>query len=117
MKQIEGMFPQNVWNYSVSNKLQLIAFYILRDKYTNDLSIENDDNEKSDLFKIFCHLIKEKSSDIIFFKKCKILLKTREDVLNNLFPIMSDKTHYTTPRETSINEDSFINYIINNENV
>ena len=30
---------------------------------------------------------------------------------------MSDKTPYTTLRETSINEDSFINYIINNEKV
>ena len=45
------------------------------------------------------------------------MLKAREDVLNsfksNLFPIISDTTPYSTLRETSINEDSFINEIIN----
>ena len=30
-----------------------------------------------------------------------------------LFPIMSDTTPYVTPREISINEDSFINEIKN----
>ena len=29
---------------------------------------------------------------------------------------MSDKTPYSTPRETSINEDSFINEMINDQN-
>ena len=47
------------------------------------------------------------------------MLKAREDVLNsfksNLFPIISDTTSYATPRETSVNEDYFINEIINDE--
>ena len=29
---------------------------------------------------------------------------------------MSDKTPYSTPRETSINEDSFINEMMNDQN-
>ena len=36
---------------------------------------------------------------------------------SNLFPIMSDTTPYVTPRETSINEDSFINEILNDKQV
>ena len=49
----------------------------------------------------------------------KTLVKAREDVLNsfksNLFPIISDKTSYVTPRKTTINKDSFINEIINDQ--
>ena len=49
----------------------------------------------------------------------KILLKAREDVLvsfkSNLFSIMSDATPSVTPKKTTINEDPFINEIINDE--
>ena len=49
----------------------------------------------------------------------KILLKAREDVLDsfksNLFSIMSDATPSVTPKKTTINEDPFINEIINDE--
>ena len=49
----------------------------------------------------------------------KILLKARQDVLDsfksNLFSIMSDATPSVTPRKTTINEDPFINEIINAE--
>ena len=49
----------------------------------------------------------------------KILLKAREDVLDsfksNLFSTMSDATPSVTPRKTTINEDPFINEIINDE--
>ena len=58
----------------------------------------------------------EKNSHL---KNVKILLKAREDDLNsfksNLFSIMSDTTRYATPRETSVNKDSFINGTINDE--
>ena len=93
--------------------------YFQRDIYTNDLSIENADNEQSDLFKMFGNLKKERkpSEKISLLKNVKILLKAKEDVFNsfksNLFPKMSDTTPYATPRETSINEDSFINEIKN----
>ena len=92
-----------------------------RDIYTDNLSIENADNEQNDLCKMFGNLNKgtKSSEKISFLKNVKILLKAREDVLNsfksNLFPVMSDTTPYATPRETSINEDSFINEIINIE--
>ena len=49
----------------------------------------------------------------------KILLKAREDVLvsfkSNLFSIMSDATPSVIPKKTTINEDPFINEIINDE--
>ena len=49
----------------------------------------------------------------------KILLKAREDVLDsfksNLFSIMSDATPSVTPKKATINEDPFINEIINDE--
>ena len=58
---------------------------------------------------------RKSSEKIYFLKYVKILLKPREDVLNsfksNTFPIMSD----TTPRETSINEDFFVNEIKNDK--
>ena len=58
---------------------------------------------------------RKSSEKIYFLKYVKILLKPREDVLNsfksNIFPIMSD----TTPRETSINEDFFVNEIKNDK--
>ena len=79
---------------------------VLRDIYTNDLSIENADNEQSYLFKMFGNLNKgRKSSEkISFLKNVNILLKAREDVLNgfksNLFPIMFDTMPYTTPDTT-----------------
>ena len=93
----------------------------LRDICTNDLSIENTDHEQSDLIKRFGNLNKgRKSSEkISFSKNVNILQKAREDVLNsfksNLFPIMYGTAPYATTRETSVNEDSFINEIINNE--
>ena len=93
----------------------------LRDVYTNDLSIENADNEQSGLFKRFGNLNKSRKSSekVSFLKNVKILLKAREHVLNifksNLFPIMSDTTPYATPREKSINEDSFIDEMIKDE--
>ena len=56
-----------------------------------------------------------------FLKNVNILLEAREDLLNsfksNLFPIMSDTTADSTPGESSINEDSFINKIVNDEKV
>ena len=62
---------------------------------------------------------RKSSEKISFLKNVKLLLKAREDVLNSfkssLFPIMSHTTPYATPRETSINEDYFINEIINDE--
>ena len=93
----------------------------VRDVYTNDLSIENAINEQSGLFKMFGNLNKGmKLSEKFFFKKnSKILLKAREDVLDsfksNKFPIISDTTPYATPSDTSIDEDFFINEIINDE--
>ena len=58
---------------------------------------------------------RKSSEKIYFLKYVKILLKPREDVLNsfksNIFPIMSD----TTPRETSINHDFFVNEIKNDK--
>ena len=58
---------------------------------------------------------RKSSEKIYFLKYVKILLKPRGDVLNsfksNIFPIMSD----TTPRETSINEDFFVNEIKNDK--
>ena len=74
LKQIEGIFPQNVLNDLISNKLkkfielqssieldkldykkydlnkvQLPSIF-LQDIYTNNLSIENADHEQSDLY-------------------------------------------------------------------
>ena len=138
LRQIEAIFQQNVLNDLISNKLKIIELQdsieldklnyknydfnnvslpsvLLRDIYTNDLLIENADNEQDDLYKRFYNLNKgrklsEKSSCL---KNVKILLKAKEDVLNsfksNLFTIMSDKTPYLTTRETSINK------IINDE--
>ena len=109
----------NYKNYDF-NKVSLRSMF-LRDVYKNDLSIENAGNEQNDPFRMFGNLHKgRKSSEkISFLKNVKILLKAREDVLNSfkssLFPIMSDTTPYATPRETSINEDYFINEIINDE--
>ena len=83
----------------------------LRDLYRNKLSIENADNEQSDLYEWFSNLKKGRKSleKISFLKNVEILLRAKEDVLNsfksNLLPIMSD----ITPRETSINEESFMN--------
>ena len=68
----------------------------LRDIYKNNLSIENADNEQSNLFKRLSNLNKgRKSSEkISFLKNVKMLLKAREDVLNsfksNLFPIKNN---------------------------
>ena len=95
----------------------------LRDIYTNDLSIENGDNEQIDLFKRFNSFNKSRKSSekITFLRNVKIFLKAKEDVLNsfkrNLFPVVSDTTLYSTPRETSINEDSILNEILNDEKV
>ena len=54
---------------------------------------------------------------VSFLKNVKILLKAREAILNsfknNLFPLMSDTTPYATPRDTSINEDYFVNDVGN----
>ena len=78
----------------------------LRDIDTNDLLIENADNEQNDLFKMFVNLNKgRKSSEKIpFLKSVKILLKAREDVINSfksyLFLIISDTTPYATPDTT-----------------
>ena len=134
LKQIEGTFPQNVLNDLISNKLKEIievqnsieldkinyknyifnkvslSSIFLRDIYPNNLSVENSDDEQNDLFKMFGNLnIGKKSSEkISSLENGKILLKAREDVLN-CFKIMS----YTMPRETSINEESFINKINN----
>ena len=89
----------------------------LRDLYRNNLSIENADNEQSDLYEWFSNLKKGRKSleKISFLKNVEILLRAKEDVLNsfksNLLPIMSD----ITPRETSINEESFMNYINNQQ--
>ena len=65
----------------------------LRDIYTNNSSIDNADNEQSNLFKRFGDLNKGRKSSgkAYFLKNVKILLKEREDVLNrfksNFFPI------------------------------
>ena len=86
------MFPQNVLNHLISNKLKEIIelrnsieldklnykkhdfnkvslpSIFLRDIYTNDLSIENADNEQSNLFERCDNLKKgRKSSAKIFF--------------------------------------------------
>ena len=46
--------------------------FINRNLYASNLSIENDDNKQSDLFRMFGNLNKgRKSSEKIFFKKCK----------------------------------------------
>ena len=109
----------NYKNYDFNNASLPSIF--LRNIYTNNLSVEDADNEQSDLYEMFNNLNKgRKSSEIVsFLKNVKILLKAREDVFNsfksNLFPTMSDTTLYSTPRETSINEYFFINEIMNNE--
>ena len=147
LKQTESLFPQKLLNELISNKLKKfielqnsieldkpnyenydfnkvsLSYRFLRDKYANDLSIENSDNEQNDLFKMFRNLNKgRKSPEKIFcLKNVKILLKAREDVLvsfkSNLFPIMLDTTSYTTPRKRAVNEDSFINEIVNDEKI
>ena len=100
-----------------------MPYRFLRDIYTNDLSIENSDNEQNDLFKMFRNVNKGRKSPekISCLKNVKILLKAREDVLvsfkSNLFPIMLDTTSYTTPRKRAVNEDSFINEIVNDEKI
>ena len=50
----------NYKNYDF-NKISLSSIF-LSDIYTNDLSIENDDNEQSDLFKRFGNLNKCRES-------------------------------------------------------
>ena len=88
---------------------------------TNDLLIENADNEQDDLFKELSNLDKDRkaSEKTSFLRNVKILLKATEDVLNvfksNLFPIMSDATPYATLRAILANEETFINEIINDE--
>lgn len=63
----------------------------VRDIYKINLSIEDADNEQSDLFKTFSNLNKGRKSSqkIYFLKYLKVLLKARKDVLNgfksNLF--------------------------------
>ena len=57
---------------------------------------------------------RKSSEKISFFKNVKILLKLLI-LLILLFPIMSDTKAYAAPGEKSINEDSFIGEIINQE--
>ena len=63
----------------------------VRDIYKINVSIEDADNEQSDLFKMFGNLNKGRKSSqkIYFLKYVKVLLKARKDVLNgfksNLF--------------------------------
>ena len=66
------------------NKVSLPSIF-LRDIYTNDLSIENADNEQRGLFKKFSNLNKGRKSykKTSFLKNVKTLLKAREDVLNS----------------------------------
>ena len=91
------------------NKVSLPTIF-LRDKHAKDLSIENADNEQSDLFRILKNLNKAKKSPekVSFLKNVGTLLEARQDVLNNFrsntFPIKFE----TTPRKTSINEESFM---------
>ena len=59
---------------------------------------------------------RKSSEKISFFKNVKILLKLLI-LLILLFPIMSDTKAYAAPGEKSINEDSFIGEIINQEKV
>ena len=83
LKQIESIFPQNMVNKMVSDELKTIIDWqnsielnklyfkdygfdkvsipgiFLRDTYKNNLSIEDSDNEQSDLFKMFGNLNKE----------------------------------------------------------
>ena len=147
LKQTESLFPQKLLNDLISNKLKKfielqnsieidkpnyenydfnkvsLPYRFLRDIYTNDLSIENSDNEQNDLFKKFRNVNKGRKSPekISCLKNVKILLKAREDVpvsfKSNLFPIMLDTTSYTTPRKRAVNEDSFINEIVNDEKI
>ena len=82
LKQIESIFPQNMVNKMVSDELKTIIDWqnsielnklyfkdygfdkvsipgiFLRDTYKNNLSIEDSDNEQSDLFKMFGNLNK-----------------------------------------------------------
>ena len=138
-------FPQNVLNNLISNKLKKIIELqnsieldklnykkydfekvslpskFLRDIYTKNLSIEDADNQQSDLYKRLNNLNKGRKSSqkVSFLKNVKNLLKARGDVHNSfksdLFPIVPDTTPYSPPRETSTNEDSFINEIMNDE--
>ena len=95
--------------------------YFKRYIHKQFINKKNADNEQNDLFNRLGNLNKSRKSSekISFLKNVKILLKASEDVLNgfrsNSFPIMSDTASYGTPRETSINEDSFINEILNDE--
>ena len=57
---------------------------------------------------------RKSSEKISFFKNVNILLKLLI-LLILLFPIMSDTKAYAAPGEKSINEDSFIGEIINQE--
>ena len=59
---------------------------------------------------------RKSSEKISFFKNVNILLKLLI-LLILLFPIMSDTKAYAAPGEKSINEDSFIGEIINQEKV
>ena len=83
LKQIESIFPQNMVNKMVSDELKTIIDWqnsieldklyfkdygfdkvsipgmFMRDTYKNNLSIEDSDNEQSDLFKMFGNLNKE----------------------------------------------------------
>ena len=82
LKQIESIFPQNMVNKMVSDELKTIIDWqnsieldklyfkdygfdkvsipgmFMRDTYKNNLSIEDSDNEQSDLFKMFGNLNK-----------------------------------------------------------
>ena len=82
LKQIESIFPQNMVNKMASDELKTIIDWqnsielnklyfkdygfdkvsipgiFLRDTYKNNLSIEDSDNEQSDLFKMFGNLNK-----------------------------------------------------------
>ena len=73
----------NFKNYDF-NKVSLPPIFF-RDIYTNDLSIENSNNEKSDLFKMFENLNKGRKLFENFFlkKNIRISLKAREDVLKS----------------------------------
>ena len=91
----------------IFSKVSLPAVF-LRDIHTNDFSIENADEEQSDLFRILKSLNKGKKSPekVSFLKKLGILLEARQDVLNNfksnIFPINC----HTIPRESLMGETS-----------
>ena len=72
--------------------------------YTKRLSIENADDEQSNLLRFLSNSKKGRKHQKNFLKNVEMLLKARKDALNsfksNLFPINSN----TTSRETSVNE-------------